>query len=78
MIDTGFQDVLYQARRLLHESPFVELHRIDVQRSGETVCLRGEVETFFLKQLAQETVRAATRGLEVHNDVLVRLKRRVH
>ncbi len=78
MIDTGFQDVISQARRLLHESPFVELHRIDVQRSGETVRLRGEVGTFFLKQLAQETVREATRGMEVHNDVLVRLRRRIH
>jgi hypothetical protein len=78
MIDTGFQDVVCQAKKLLHDSPFPELHEIDVHRTGETVCLRGEVQTFFLKQLAQETVRSATRGLEVSNEVCVELRRRVH
>jgi len=78
MIDSGFQDVACQAKKLLDESPFVELHGIEVQRTDERVYLRGEVATFFLKQLAQETVRSATRGLEVSNEVLVALRHRVH
>lgn len=78
MIDTGFQNVVCQARKLLHESPFAELHAIDVEQRGDQVCLRGEVRTFFLKQLAQETVRSATRGFEVNNELLVELRHRIH
>jgi hypothetical protein len=78
MIDTGFQDVVNQAKKLLIESPFVELHGIDVQQSGERVVLSGAVGTFFMKQLAQETVRSATRGLRVNNEVSVELRHRVH
>lgn len=78
MIDTGFQDVVGQARKLLSDSPFAELHDIDVEQTGEQVCLRGAVGTFFLKQLAQETVRSATCGFEVSNEVSVDLRRRIH
>jgi hypothetical protein len=78
MIDSGFQDIVSQARKLLTESPFIELHKIDVLQSGERVTLRGEVASFFMKQLAQETVRSATRGLEVSNEVDVDFSRRLH
>ncbi|MFO0012512.1 MAG: BON domain-containing protein [Planctomycetota bacterium] len=78
MISPGSQDVVFQATKLLHESPFPELHGIAVEQQGEKVCLRGEVQTYFLKQLAQETVRSATRGLEVRNELLVELRRRIH
>lgn len=78
MIDSGFQDIVSQARKLLIDSPFVELRKIDVMQSGERVTLRGEVASFFMKQLAQETVRSATRGLEVFNEVAVDLSRRLH
>ncbi|MBM3967058.1 MAG: BON domain-containing protein [Planctomycetes bacterium] len=78
MIDSGFQDVVSQARKLLTDSPFVELHKIDVMQSGERVTLRGDVASFFLKQLAQETVRSAVRGLEVSNEVAVDFSRRLH
>ena len=78
MIDSGFQDIVSQARKLLTDSPFVELHKIDVLQSGEQVTLRGEVASFFMKQLAQETVRSATRGLEVSNEVAVDFCRRLH
>jgi|688.fasta_scaffold35406_2 osmotically-inducible protein OsmY len=78
MIDSGFQDIVSQARKLLTDSPFIELHKIDVMQSGERVTLRGEVASFFMKQLAQETVRSATRGLEVSNEVAVDFSRRLH
>lgn len=78
MIDSGFQDIVSQARKLLTDSPFVELHKIDVMQAGERVTLRGEVASFFMKQLAQETVRSATRGLEVSNEVAVDFPRRLH
>ena len=78
MIDSGFQDIVSQARKLLTDSPFIELHKIDVMQSGERVTLRGDVASFFMKQLAQETVRSATRGLEVSNEVAVDFSRRLH
>jgi hypothetical protein len=72
MIDSGFQDVLGLAKRLLNESPFVSLHRLYVDQIDEQVFLRGQVESFYLKQLAQETVRSATRGIEMVNEVIVK------
>jgi hypothetical protein len=71
MIDSGFQDVLGQAKKLLNDSPFAALHFLQVERDGELVTLKGHVDTFFLKQLAQETVRSATRGIEMINEILV-------
>jgi len=71
MIDSGFQDVLGQAKKLLNESPFHALRMLQVEQLGESVLLMGQVESFFLKQLAQETVRSATRGIEMINHVAV-------
>ncbi|MFY7875228.1 MAG: hypothetical protein ACOVQM_07265 [Pirellula sp.] len=71
MIDSGFQDVLGQATKMLHDSPFAALRDLRVEQEGELVLLRGRVDSFFLKQLAQETVRSATRGIEMINEVLV-------
>lgn len=71
MIDSGFQDVLGLATKLLNESPFAALRDLRVEQRGEHVLLCGRVETFFLKQLAQETVRSATRGVEMINAIQV-------
>ena len=71
MIDSGFQDVLGQAKKMLNESPFHALRVLQVEQLGDQVLLNGYVESFFLKQLAQETVRSATRGIEMVNNVAV-------
>lgn len=71
MVDSGFQDVLGQAKRMLMESPFPSLRRLELSQSGEHVRLSGAVDSFYLKQLAQETVRSATRGIDVLNEVSV-------
>jgi len=71
MIDSGFQDVLGLARKLLRDSPFVALHDLEVDQVDEQVLLKGRVDSFFLKQIAQETVRSATRGIEMINEVIV-------
>jgi hypothetical protein len=71
MIDSGFQDVLGQAKKMLNESPFAALRVLQVEQRGELVMLHGKVDTFFLKQLAQETVRSATRGIEMINAIRV-------
>ena len=71
MIDSGFQDVLGHAKKMLNESPFHALRMLQVEQLGDQVLLKGHVESFFLKQLAQETVRSATRGIEMVNTVAV-------
>ncbi len=71
MIDSGFQDVLGQAKKMLTESPFPALRMLQVEQLGDQVLLLGNVESFFLKQQAQETVRTATRGIEMVNKVAV-------
>lgn len=71
MIDSGFQDVLGQAKKLLNESPFHALRILHVEQLGDNVMLMGRVDSFFLKQLAQETVRSATRGIEMVNNISV-------
>ncbi len=71
MIDSGFNDVLGQAKKLLADSPFDELREIHVDLDGEGVRLRGVVPSFYLKQMAQETIRSATRGVQMFNEVEV-------
>jgi hypothetical protein len=71
MIDSGFQDVLGQARKLLNESPISQLHRLRLNVHGETVTLSGRLPNFYLKQQAQETIRPATRGWNVRNAIRV-------
>ncbi len=72
MIDSGFQDVAGLAKRLLQDSSFAGIRGLDVRFQNEHLELFGEVESFYLKQLAQETIRSATRSFEVVNAVQVR------
>lgn len=71
MIDSGFHDALGQARKLLAESPFEPLHHVRVEGRGDAICLKGQVASYYLKQLAQETVRTATRGVTLVNSLSV-------
>jgi osmotically-inducible protein OsmY len=71
MIDSGFHDCLGQARKLLMDSPIHELRTIEVESKGEEIHLRGSVGSFYLKQMAQETVRSATRGVPLVNELCV-------
>ena len=49
-----------------------ELRRLVVRESEEEVVLCGQVSSFYLKQLAQEAVRAAANGRPIVNRVEVR------
>ena len=71
MIDSGFQDVLGQAKKMLAESPIQELHRLGLERQGDSVTLSGQLSNYYLKQQAQETIRSATRGVYVRNLIRV-------
>ncbi len=71
MIDAGFHDVTGRLRLLLSESPIAEIRKIRVEQEGDMVMLDGRVRSFYAKQMAQETIRDASRGLHINNRVRV-------
>ncbi|MEZ6137802.1 MAG: BON domain-containing protein [Pirellulaceae bacterium] len=71
MIDSGFRDITGRIKHLLASSPIAEVRRLRVLQEGDRVLLEGRVRTFYAKQMAQETIRSATRGLHIVNSVHV-------
>lgn len=71
MIDAGIRDVTGRLRTLLSESPIADLRYLRVQQDGDRVLLIGRVRSFYAKQMAQETIRGAARGLHIVNEVKV-------
>jgi osmotically-inducible protein OsmY len=71
MIDAGVRDVAARLRVLLLESPIAEIRHVNVEQKGDRVLLAGKVRSFYAKQMAQETIRGAARGLQIVNDVKV-------
>jgi hypothetical protein len=74
----SFAKVVSEATESLRRSPFAELHEVVVVCDEHKIHLCGEVESFFMKQIAQETVRAATEGYVVDNDLYVLPPRKIH
>ncbi|WP_020471897.1 BON domain-containing protein [Zavarzinella formosa] len=56
---------------LLHDNPVTCLRRLDVTETHDEVVITGHVSTYYLKQLAQETVRPALGGRRLRNQVKV-------
>ena len=55
---------------LLHSSN-PELRRLDVRETEENIEITGRVSCFYLKQLAQESLRTAAKGRRIVNRVEV-------
>lgn len=60
------------ALELLSRSPLPALRGLTVSETPREVVITGSVSTYYLKQLAQETVRAAVSGRQLLNRVTVR------
>lgn len=71
MIDSGFQDVAGLATKLLKNSGVSSIRDLKIRVEDDHLHLYGRVESFYLKQLAQETIRSATRNLSVINAIEV-------
>lgn len=56
---------------VLNGSPLPHLRRLVVTESATEVVISGRVPTYYLKQLAQETVRAAVGKRRLSNQVQV-------
>lgn len=74
MPNTLVDDVVVQAKTVLLRSRIYVLRTLHVFQDGEAIILRGSVDSYYHKQLAQELVRMAVDGVEVINliDVVYR------
>jgi len=59
------------ATEALQRSRLTALRRLSVQESNEQVLLRGQVSTYYMKQLAQELMRPVLAGRTLVNQVTV-------
>ncbi len=66
---------LSQATRALRSSPIPALRKLSVEETGASVVLLGSVASYYLKQLAQETVMPLLEGRELRNRVTVQRAR---
>jgi len=60
-----------RAKFALGRSQIFVLRKLHVEQDGEAIVLRGRVDSFYHKQLAQELVRMAIEGVEVINAISV-------
>jgi hypothetical protein len=68
-------DVASQARAVLGRSRIFDLRTLVVDERGDCLVLRGSVDSFYHKQLAQELVKAAVEPVEVINEIQVDYQR---
>ena len=59
------------AQEALAASPFHPIRELVVECRERTLCIRGEVSSFYHKQLAQEAVLSVSSGFDVVNFVEV-------
>jgi hypothetical protein len=60
-----------RADQALRQSPIPALRKLSVEETEHTVVLSGSVSSYYLKQLAQETVMPILGSRELDNRVLV-------
>ena len=60
-----------RANQVLQQSPIPALRKLAVEETDHQVVLSGSVSSYYLKQLAQETVMPVLGCRELHNRVLV-------
>jgi hypothetical protein len=64
-------DVCSRAQSALAQSPIYVLREVLVEQLGDALLLRGRVDTFYHKQMAQEVVRNVAEGMRVENALTV-------
>ena len=56
---------------LLSSSPIPELRRLVVESTDDEVIIRGKVSSYYVKQMAQESLRSAVGPRRILNRVVV-------
>src|SRR5262245_49028176 len=67
----GASGIAARARVALQRSKIYTLRKLHVEEADGAIILRGRVESFYHKQLAQELIRTAIEGVEVINGLQV-------
>jgi hypothetical protein len=60
-----------RAALALRQSPLPPLRKLVLEETGEAVVIQGKVSSYYLKQLAQETVMPLLDGRKLLNRVVV-------
>ncbi|HZY84411.1 MAG TPA: BON domain-containing protein [Gemmataceae bacterium] len=55
----------------LRQSHLPPLRKLVLEETGDAVVIQGKVSSYYLKQLAQETVMPLLEGRRLHNRVVV-------
>jgi len=55
----------------LRQSPIPALRKLSVEETNDAIVICGAVSSYYLKQLAQETIMPILGGRELHNRVAV-------
>jgi len=63
------RDLAEVARGVLHNTPYGALRRISCEYHDGALILRGELPTYFLKQIAQTVVARLPGVAQVHNQI---------
>ena len=71
MAQAFFTDVASLAKFVLGQSKIFDIRALDVDQEAEYVVLRGSVDSFYHKQLAQEMIKTSLEGVEVINEIRV-------
>ncbi len=71
MAYTLLTDVASLAKAVLANSRIFDLRTLDVDQDSDCVVLRGSVDSFYHKQLAQELIKNSLDGIEVVNEIRV-------
>lgn len=69
MAQTLLADFASQAKAVLGRSRIFDLRCLEVDLEADCVVLRGSVDSFYHKQLAQELLRTEIDGVEVVNEI---------
>jgi hypothetical protein len=64
-----------RAAEALRQSSIPAIRNLTIEESDEFVLIRGNVVSYYLKQLAQETVMSTLEGRELRNRVTVQSTR---
>ena len=71
MAQAFFTDVASLAKIVLGRSRIFDIRALDVGQEADSVVLRGDVDSFYHKQLAQEIIKTSLEGVEVINEIRV-------
>lgn len=59
------------ARAALDACPIPQIRRLEIEAIGDSLLISGRVESFYMKQRAQETLRGVANDCHLVNQVVV-------